>query len=211
MTAITDLTLDLAAVRRDFPILDREVHGRPLIYLDNAATSQTPVAVIDSLSDYYRRYNANIHRGLHTLADEATAAFEGVRTTVQRHLNAFEPREIVFTRGTTEAINLVANSWGRANLKAGDEVVISLMEHHSNIVPWQLLERELGIAIKVIPVDARGVLDLEAYREMLGERTRLVCVNHVSNALGTINPIAEMARDAHACGALILIDGAQAV
>ena len=211
MTAITDLTLDLAAVRRDFPILDREVHGRPLIYLDNAATSQTPVAVIDSLSDYYRRYNANIHRGLHTLADEATAAFEGVRTTVQRHLNAFEPREIVFTRGATEAINLVANSWGRANLKAGDEVVISLMEHHSNIVPWQLLERELGIVIKVIPVDARGVLDQEAYREMLGERTRLVCVNHVSNALGTINPIAEMARDAHACGALILVDGAQAV
>lgn len=211
MTAITDLTLDLAAVRRDFPILDREVHGRPLIYLDNAATSQTPVAVIDSLSDYYRRYNANIHRGLHTLADEATAAFEGVRTTVQRHLNAFEPREIVFTRGTTEAINLVANSWGRANLKAGDEVVISLMEHHSNIVPWQLLERELGIAIKVIPVDDRGVLDLEAYREMLGERTRLVCVNHVSNALGTINPVAEMARDAHAHGALMLVDGAQAV
>lgn len=211
MTAITDLTLDLAAVRRDFPILEREVHGRPLIYLDNAATSQTPVAVIDSLSDYYRRYNANIHRGLHTLADEATAAFEGVRTTVQRHLNAFEPREIVFTRGTTEAINLVANSWGRANLKPGDEVVISLMEHHSNIVPWQLLERELGIVIKVIPVDARGVLDQEAYREMLGERTRLVCVNHVSNALGTINPIAEMARDAHAGGALILVDGAQAV
>ena len=211
MTAITDLTLDLAAVRRDFPILEREVHGRPLIYLDNAATSQTPVAVIDSLSDYYRRYNANIHRGLHTLADEATAAFEGVRTTVQRHLNAFEPREIVFTRGTTEAINLVANSWGRANLKAGDEVVISLMEHHSNIVPWQLLERELGIAIKVIPVDARGVLDLEAYREMLGERTRLVCVNHVSNALGTINPVAEMARDAHVHGALMLVDGAQAV
>ena len=211
MTAITDLTLDLAAVRRDFPILDREVHGRPLIYLDNAATSQTPVAVIDSLSNYYRRYNANIHRGLHTLADEATAAFEGVRTTVQRHLNAFEPREIVFTRGTTEAINLVANSWGRANLKAGDEVVISLMEHHSNIVPWQLLERELGIAIKVIPVDARGVLDLEAYREMLGERTRLVCVNHVSNALGTINPVAEMARDAHVHGALMLVDGAQAV
>ncbi|CAO1666177.1 SufS family cysteine desulfurase [Salinicola sp. NYA28a] len=211
MTAITDLTLDLAAVRRDFPILEREVHGRPLIYLDNAATSQTPVAVIDSLSDYYRRYNANIHRGLHTLADEATAAFEGVRTTVQRHLNAFEPREIVFTRGTTEAINLVANSWGRANLKAGDEVVISLMEHHSNIVPWQLLERELGIVIKVIPVDARGVLDQEAYREMLGERTRLVCVNHVSNALGTINPIAEMARDAHAGGALMLVDGAQAV
>lgn len=211
MTAITDLTLDLAAVRAEFPILEREVHGKPLIYLDNAATSQTPVAVIDSLSDYYRRYNANIHRGLHTLADEATAAYEGVRTTVQRHLNAFEPREIVFTRGTTEAINLVANSWGRANLRPGDEVVISLMEHHSNIVPWQLLECELGIVIRVIPVDERGVLDLEAYREMLGERTRLVCVNHVSNALGTINPIAEMARSAHAHDALILVDGAQAV
>ncbi|WP_251976852.1 cysteine desulfurase [Salinicola avicenniae] len=211
MTAITDLTLDLAAVRRDFPILEREVHGKPLIYLDNAATSQTPTAVIDTLDDYYRRYNANIHRGLHTLADEATAAYEGVRTTVQRHLNAFEPREIVFTRGTTEAINLVANSWGRANLKAGDEVVISLMEHHSNIVPWQLLERELGIVIKVIPVDERGVLDLAAYRALLGERTRLVCVNHVSNALGTINPVAELAREAHAHDALILVDGAQAV
>jgi cysteine desulfurase/selenocysteine lyase len=211
MTALTDLTLDLAAIRRDFPILEREVHGQPLIYLDNAATSQTPVAVIDSLSDYYRRYNANIHRGLHTLADEATAAYEGVRSTVQRHINAFEPREIVFTRGTTEAINLVANSWGRANLKAGDEVMVSLMEHHSNIVPWQLLERELGIVIRVIPVDSRGVLDLEAYREMLGERIRLVCVNHVSNALGTINPIADIARDAHANGALILVDGAQAV
>ncbi|MGQ7243565.1 SufS family cysteine desulfurase [Salinicola sp. V024] len=211
MTALTDLRLDLAAIRRDFPILEREVHGQPLIYLDNAATSQTPVAVIDSLSDYYRRYNANIHRGLHTLADEATAAYEGVRSTVQRHINAFEPREIVFTRGTTEAINLVANSWGRANLKAGDEVMVSLMEHHSNIVPWQLLERELGIVIRVIPVDSRGVLDLEAYREMLGERTRLVCVNHVSNALGTINPIADIARDAHANGALILVDGAQAV
>lgn len=211
MTSITDLTLDLAAVRRDFPILEREVHGKPLIYLDNAATSQTPSAVIDCLSDYYRRYNANIHRGLHTLADEATAAYEGVRAKVQAHLNAFEPREIVFTRGTTEAINLVANSWGRANLKPGDEVVISLMEHHSNIVPWQLLERELGIVIRVIPVDDRGVLDLESYREMLGERTRLVCVNHVSNALGTVNPVAEIATAAHAHGALILVDGAQAV
>lgn len=211
MTSITDLTLDLAAVRRDFPILEREVHGKPLIYLDNAATSQTPSAVIDCLSDYYRRYNANIHRGLHTLADEATAAYEGVRAKVQAHLNAFEPREIVFTRGTTEAINLVANSWGRANLKPGDEVVISLMEHHSNIVPWQLLERELGIVIRVIPVDDRGVLDLESYREMLGERTRLVCVNHVSNALGTVNPVAEIAKAAHAHGALILVDGAQAV
>ncbi|MCE3026281.1 cysteine desulfurase [Salinicola sp. DM10] len=211
MTAITDLTLDLAAVRRDFPILEREVHGKPLIYLDNAATSQTPTAVIESLSDYYRRYNANIHRGLHTLADEATAAYEGARARIQAHLNAFEPREIVFTRGTTEAINLVANSWGRANLQPGDEVLVSLMEHHSNIVPWQLLAQALGIVVRVIPVDERGVLDLAAYRDLLGERTRLVCVNHVSNALGTINPVAEMARDAHAHDALILVDGAQSL
>ncbi|WP_110687992.1 cysteine desulfurase [Salinicola aestuarinus] len=211
MTALTDLTLDVAAVRADFPILDREVHGKPLIYLDNAATSQTPSAVIESLSDYYRRYNANIHRGLHTLADEATAAYEGARTKIQAHLNATSAREIVMTRGTTEAINLVANSWGRANLAAGDEVIVSLMEHHSNIVPWQLLERTLGIVIRVIPVDERGVLDLEAYRGMLNERTRLVCVNHVSNALGTVNPVAEIIREAHAADARVLIDGAQAV
>ncbi|WP_110666182.1 cysteine desulfurase [Salinicola halophilus] len=211
MTALTDLTLDVAAVRADFPILDREVHGKPLIYLDNAATSQTPTAVIESLGDYYRRYNANIHRGLHTLADEATAAYEGARAKIQAHLNAASSREIVLTRGTTEAINLVANSWGRANLRAGDEVIVSLMEHHSNIVPWQLLESALGIVVRVIPVDERGVLDFETYRGMLNERTRLVCVNHVSNALGTVNPVAEIIREAHAADAKVLIDGAQAV
>ena len=203
--------LDIAGIRAQFPILERQVHGRPLIYLDNAATSQTPVAVVEAFRDYYGRYNANIHRGLHTLADEATAAYEAVRDTVRAFLNATDRREIVFTRGTTEAINLVANSWGRANLKAGDEVLVSLLEHHSNIVPWQLLANQLGIVIKVIPVDERGVLDLEAYRALFTPRTRLVAVNHVSNAFGTVNPVAEMAAIAHQHGAKILVDGAQAV
>ncbi|WP_284047810.1 aminotransferase class V-fold PLP-dependent enzyme [Halomonas gemina] len=210
MADFSDLTLDVVKVRRDFPILDREVHGKPLVYLDNAATSQTPRQVIAMFDDYYGRYNANIHRGLHTLADEATAAFEGTRETVRAFLNAGETREIVFTRGTTEAINLVAYSWGRANLGPGDEVLISRLEHHSNIVPWQLLARELGFAIKVIPVDERGVLDMAAYRDLVTERTRLVAVNHVSNAFGTVNPVREMARVAHEHGARILVDGAQA-
>lgn len=210
MADFSDLQLDVARVRRDFPILDREVHGKPLVYLDNAATCQTPRQVIEVFDDYYRRYNANIHRGLHTLADEATAAFEGTRETVRAYLGAAESREIVFTRGTTEAINLVAGSWGRANLGPGDEVLISRLEHHSNIVPWQLLAGELGFTIKVIPVDERGVLDQAAYRDLLGERTRLVAVNHVSNALGTINPVGEMASLAHEHGALIMVDGAQA-
>ncbi|TLF48711.1 cysteine desulfurase [Halomonas urmiana] len=210
MADFSDLTLDVAKLRRDFPILDREVHGKPLVYLDNAATSQTPRQVIEVFDDYYGRYNANIHRGLHTLADEATAAFEGTRETVRAFLNAADQREIVFTRGTTEAINLVVSSWGRANLKAGDEVLISRLEHHSNIVPWQLLAGELGFTIKVIPVDERGALDLAAYRDLFTERTRLVAVNHISNAFGTVNPVVEMARVAHEHGARILIDGAQA-
>ncbi|SHL16304.1 aminotransferase class V-fold PLP-dependent enzyme [Halomonas caseinilytica] len=210
MADFSDLQLDVARVRRDFSILDREVHGKPLVYLDNAATCQTPRQVIEVFDDYYRRYNANIHRGLHTLADEATAAFEGTRETVRAYLGAAEAREIVFTRGTTEAINLVAASWGRANLGPGDEVLISRLEHHSNIVPWQLLAGELGFTIKVIPVDERGVLDQAAYRDLIGERTRLVAVNHVSNALGTVNPVADMASLAHEHGALIMVDGAQA-
>ncbi|MGQ4880471.1 aminotransferase class V-fold PLP-dependent enzyme [Billgrantia sp. LNSP4103-1] len=203
--------LDVADIRAQFPILERQVHGRPLIYFDNAATSQTPLAVIDTFRDYYSRYNANIHRGLHTLADEATAAYEAARETVRDFLGAADRREVVFTRGTTEAINLVANSWGRTNLKAGDEVLVSLLEHHSNIVPWQLLANQLGIIVKVIPVDERGVLDLDAYRGLFTERTRLVAVNHVSNAFGTVNPVREMAAIAHERGALILVDGAQAV
>ncbi|GAA5170416.1 MULTISPECIES: cysteine desulfurase [Halomonadaceae] len=210
MTVMAELTLDVAKVRRDFPILDRQVHGKPLVYLDNAATSQTPIPVIETLDHYYRHYNANIHRGLHTLADEATAAFEATRATVRDFLGARESREIVFTRGTTEAINLVANSWGRRNLRPGDEVLVSRLEHHSNIVPWQLLAAELGFTIKVIPIDERGVLDMDAYRELFSARTRLVAVNHVSNAIGTINPVTEMARIAHAHDALILVDGAQA-
>ncbi|SDO08060.1 aminotransferase class V-fold PLP-dependent enzyme [Vreelandella arcis] len=201
---------DLAALRSEFPVLRREVHGKPLIYLDNAATSQTPQSVIDVFSDYYSRYNANIHRGLHTLADEATAAFEGTRQRVKGFLNAEDARQIIFTRGTTEAINLVAQSWGRTQLNPGDEVLISMLEHHSNIVPWQLLAAERGFTIKVIPVDERGALDMVAYRSLLSERTKLVAVNHVSNALGTINPVKEMATLAHQYGALILIDGAQA-
>ncbi|WP_104201660.1 aminotransferase class V-fold PLP-dependent enzyme [Billgrantia saliphila] len=203
--------LDVAGIRAQFPILERQVHGRPLVYLDNAATSQTPLAVIDAFRDYYSRYNANIHRGLHTLADEATAAYEATRETVRGFVNAADRREIVFTRGTTEAINLVANSWGRANLKAGDEVLVSLLEHHSNIVPWQLLADQLGIVVKVIPVDERGVLDLDTYRRLFTERTRLVAVNHVSNAFGTVNPVRELAAIAHQNGARILVDGAQAV
>ncbi len=203
-------TLDVMAIRAEFPILTRQVHGRPLVYLDNAATSQTPRQVIEAFDAYYSGYNANIHRGLHTLADEATAAFEGTRETVRGFLNAAEHREIIFTRGATEAINLVANAWGRANLKAGDEVLISRLEHHSNIVPWQLLASELGFVIKVIPVDERGVLDMTAYGSLFTERTRLVAVNHISNAFGTVNPVKEMAATAHAHGALILVDGCQA-
>lgn len=209
--ALSAPAYDVAGIRAQFPILERQVHGRPLIYFDNAATSQMPLAVIDTFRDYFSRYNANIHRGLHTLADEATAAYEATRETVRGFLNAADRREIVFTRGTTEAINLVANSWGRANLMAGDEVLVSLLEHHSNIVPWQLLASQLGIRVKVIPVDARGVLDLDAYRALFTERTKLVAVNHVSNAFGTVNPVGEMAAIAHQHGALILVDGAQAV
>ncbi|MFW3616203.1 aminotransferase class V-fold PLP-dependent enzyme [Billgrantia antri] len=209
--ALSAPAYDVAGIRAQFPILERQVHGRPLIYFDNAATSQTPLAVIDTFRDYFSRYNANIHRGLHTLADEATAAYEATRETVRGFLNAADRREIVFTRGTTEAINLVANSWGRANLMAGDEILVSLLEHHSNIVPWQMLASQLGIKVKVIPVDARGVLDLDAYRALFTERTKLVAVNHVSNAFGTVNPVGEMAAIAHQYGALILVDGAQAV
>ncbi|OHV10049.1 cysteine sulfinate desulfinase [Kushneria phosphatilytica] len=207
-----ELVLDVEAIRAQFPILARRVHGdQPLLYLDNAATSQTPQPVLDCLQDYYGRYNANIHRGLHCLADEATAAYEQSRDTVREFVNAESTREIVFTRGTTEAINLVAQSWGRSQLHPGDEILVSHMEHHSNIVPWQLLARELDLKLHVIPVDEQGVLDMQAYRQLLGERTRLVAVSHVSNALGTINPIAEMSTLAHQHDAVMMVDGAQAV
>ncbi len=202
---------DVESVRADFPILQQEHHpGVSLVYLDNAATSQKPVQVIDALDDYYRRYNANVHRGIHRLSEEATAAYEGARIKLRRFINAGNKREIIFARGTTEGINLVAQTWGRANLKPGDVVVSTQMEHHSNIVPWQLLAMEKGITVRYVPVLPDGTLDLEAYANLLrDEPVKLVTVVHVSNVLGTVNPIAEMARQAHEAGALILVDAAQ--
>jgi len=201
--------LDLAAIRQQFPALHREVKGHPLVYLDNAATAQKPQAVIDALVDYYSSYNANIHRGIHTLAEEATAAFEAARDAAQRYINAAGREEIIFTRGTTEGINLVAQTWGRQQLSAGDEVIISGMEHHSNLVPWYLICQEKGARLRVIPITPEGELDLDAFTGLLNERTKLVAITHASNALGTINPVADIIRQAHAAGAKVLIDGAQ--
>jgi cysteine desulfurase/selenocysteine lyase len=204
---------DVAAVRADFPILQQMHHDDvPLIYLDNAASSQKPRQVIETLDDYYRRYNANVHRGVHKLSEEATAAYENARVKIRQFINAASKREIIYTRGTTEGINLVAQTWGRANLKAGDVVLSTVMEHHSNIVPWQLLAAEKGIVVKYVPLLPDGTLDQDAYARMLREEpVKLVAVTHVSNVLGTINPIQEMARQAHEIGALILVDGAQSV
>ncbi len=204
-------TLDVWAVRRDFPVLDQQVNGHPLVYLDNAATSQKPLCVIEALDEYYRRYNANVHRGIHKLSEEATAAYEEARQKVARFLNAHSPKEIIFTRNTTEAINLVAYSWGRANIREGDEIVLTEMEHHSNLVPWQLLAQEKGARLRFIPVTDEGLLDLDALDELLTERTKLVSVVHMSNVLGTINPVTEITRRAHEIGALVLLDGAQSV
>jgi cysteine desulfurase / selenocysteine lyase len=198
-------------LRAEFPILHRTVHGKPLIYLDNAASCQKPQAVIDSISDCYSRYYANVHRGVHLLSEEATAAYEGSRKTVRQFINARSTREIIFTRGTTEAINLVAFSYGRERIGHGDEILISAIEHHSNIVPWQMLCRQTGARLRVIPVDERGELDLDAYAELLNERTRLVALVHVSNALGTINPVHAMIEQAHRHGIPVLLDGAQAI
>ena len=202
-------TLDLSAVRQEFPILNREVKGRPLIYLDNAATTQKPQQVIDALIHYYTGYNANIHRGIHTLAEEATAAFENTRDAVKTFIGAGSREEIIFTKGTTEGINLVAYSWGRKNIQANDEIIISNMEHHSNIVPWQLLCEEKGAILKIIPINENGELILDEYKKLLGPKTRLVSIVHVSNALGTVNPVKQMIADAHAVGALFMVDGAQ--
>ena len=203
--------LDVAAVRQDFPILRQRVHGKPLVYLDNAATTQKPQAVIDRLVRYYTEDNGNVHRGVHWLSERATDAYEEARDIVRRFLNAGESREIVFVRGTTEAINLVAQTYGRTHVGAGDEIVISTLEHHSNIVPWQLLCEEKGARLRVIPISDSGELDLDAYEKLLGDRTRLVSVVHVSNALGTINPVDEIIRLAHRRGIPVLVDGAQAV
>lgn len=197
--------------RDDFPILGREVYHRPLVYLDNAATTQKPRCVVEAMTAQYYETNANVHRGVHFLSQRATDLHEGARETVRRFINAHSTAEIVFTRGTTESLNLVASSFGEGFLKAGDEVILSTMEHHSNIVPWQLLRERKGIVLKVIPMDDRGMLDLDAYRALFTDRTRLVSCCHVSNVLGTINPMAEMARIAHDAGAYFLVDGAQSV
>ncbi|MCP1266534.1 aminotransferase class V-fold PLP-dependent enzyme [Aeromonas hydrophila] len=198
-------------LRSQFPALAQEVNGHPLIYLDNAATTQKPQVVLDAIAHYYSADNANVHRAAHALSGRATRAFEAARETVARFINAPHSREVIWTRGTTEAINLVAQSWGMSELKAGDEIVFSTLEHHANIVPWQLIAQRTGAVIRVIPLDERGDLDLAAYHAMLGRRTRLVSMAHVSNALGTVNPVKEMVAAAKAVGALTLIDGAQAV
>lgn len=195
----------------DFPILARPVHDRRLVYLDNGATTQKPDAVIEAERRFYRESNANIHRGVHWLSQHATDLYEDSRRTVQRFINAAHADEIVFTRGTTEAINLVAQSWGRNTLRAGDEILLTTLEHHSNIVPWQLLCEQTGAVIKVVPISDAGELDLEAFDALLNERTRLLAITHVSNALGTINPVAMLTARAHAVGAIVLVDGAQAV
>jgi len=200
---------DIDQIRHDFPILHQEVNGRPLIYLDNAATTQKPQLVIDALTYYYKKDNANIHRGIHTLAERATAAFEETRQVVHRFINSNEPEEIVFTKGTTDGINLVAATFGRMNVQAGDEIIISAMEHHSNIVPWQMLCEEKGAHLKIIPVNDRGEIVLEEYKKLLSEKTKLVSVVYVSNSLGTINPVEEIIDLAHEHGACVLIDGAQ--
>ena len=202
---------DVEAVRKDFPVLSREVHGKPLIYLDNAATAQKPVQVIETVDTYYREYNSNIHRGVHTLSERATAAYEHARVKCRHFIHAASEAEIIFTRGATEAINLVAQSYGRTNFKAGDEIIVSTMEHHSNIVPWQILCEQTGAVLKVIPINDDAELVLEEYEKLLGPKTRLVAIVHVSNALGTINPVKHIIDLAHEQGAVVLVDGAQAV
>jgi cysteine desulfurase/selenocysteine lyase len=200
--------LDVYAIRQQFPALNRQVKGQPLVYFDNAATTQKPQVVIDALVDYYTNFNANVHRGIHTLAEEATAAFEASRNAAQQFINAASREEIIFTRGTTEGINLVAYTWGRKNIKAGDEIIITEMEHHSNIVPWQILCEEKGAVLKMIP-QQNGELLLDEYKKLLSSKTKLVSVVHVSNALGTVNPVKEIIQLAHQAGALVLVDGAQ--
>jgi cysteine desulfurase/selenocysteine lyase len=204
-----DIKLDINQIRKDFPILNQLVNGKPLIYFDNAATTQKPLAVINALSGYYKEINANIHRGIHTLAERATQAFEATRDSLKIFINAKYREEIIFTRGTTESINLVAATYGRQNIKVGDEILISSMEHHSNIVPWQMLAAEKGAVVKIIPINSQGELILEEFEKLLSPKTKLVAVVHVSNALGTINPVKKIIELAHKQGAKVLIDGAQ--
>ncbi len=201
--------LDVYAIRKQFPVLNREVKGKPLVYFDNAATTQKPKSVIDALVDYYTNYNANIHRGIHTLAEEATLAFENTRDAVKQFINAETREQVIFTRGTTEGINAVAYTWGRQNIKAGDEIIISTMEHHSNIVPWQILCEEKNAVLRIIPVNEEGELLPGAYENLLSSKTKLVSIVHASNALGTVNPVKQIIDTAHNAGALVLVDGAQ--
>jgi cysteine desulfurase/selenocysteine lyase len=210
-TAPVRLNLDIEARQRDFPILNQQIRGKHLAYLDNAATTQKPLRVIEAIDRYYREDNSNIHRGVHTLSQRATEAFEAARRKVQRFIHAAGSREIIFTRGTTEAINLVAQSFGRSRFQAGDEIILSEMEHHSNIVPWQLLREQTGIVLKVIPINDQGELLMEDYAKLFSPRTRLVSVVHISNALGTVNPVREIIEMAHARQVPVLLDGAQAV
>jgi len=210
-TLASERPVDFEAIRRQFPIFDRKVHGKPLIYLDSTATTQKPTAVLDALERYYRTFNANIHRGVYLIAEEATRAYEDVRVKAARFLNAASPREIVFTRGTTESVNLVAHGWGRKFVGQGDIVLLTGMEHHSNLVPWQLLAQDRGATLRFIPIDDQGRLDLTNLDRLLEGPVRIVSLAHVSNVLGTINPVAEVIRRAHAVGARVMLDAAQSV
>jgi len=207
----TALPLDVERLRKDFPILSRQIRGKPLVYLDNGASAQRPSAVIEAEREYYARHHANVHRGVHTLSQEATELFEGARETVRRFLNAASTKEVIFVRGTTEAINLVAQAWGRPRLGKGDEIVITWLEHHANIVPWQQVCEQTGAGLKVVPIDRRGVVDFDAYLAMLGPKTRMVAIAHVSNALGTVLPVEKFVAAARERGIATLVDGAQAV
>lgn len=210
-TAVTNKIFDTEKIRKDFPILQRIVNGKPLVYLDNAATSQKPISVINAISNYYKNYNANIHRGLYSISIEASEAYDNARKKIKDFINAPDVRGIIFTRGTTEAINLVAYSYGRENIKAGDEILISAMEHHANIVPWQVLCEEKKAALKIIPVNDKGELLIDEYKKLLSPQTKLVAVCHISNSLGTVNPVKEIISLAHEKDIPVLIDGAQAV
>ena len=202
---------DIAAIRAQFPALQQEVNGKPLVYFDNGATTHKPKTVIDAISKFYSLQNSNVHRGAHTLSDQATGLFENARVTVKNFVNAKSTNEVIWTKGTTESINLVASTWGRSNIQAGDQILVSAMEHHANIVPWQMLAEEKGAKVIPIPVLNNGELDLDAFKTLLNTQVKLVAITHVSNALGTINPVSDIIKLAHANNSLVLVDGAQAV
>ena len=211
MKSVSQTAFDVQKIRADFPILNQSINGKPLVYLDNAASTQKPQAMIDAIVHYYTHDNSNVHRGAHTLSDRATARFESARKTVADFINAKSTGQIIWTRGATESINLVAASWGGANLKAGDRILVPALEHHSNIVPWQMIAEKTGASVVAVPVDETGSIDMVAFKALLNDRVKLLAVNHVSNALGTINPIEQMIKLAHAVGAKVLVDGAQAI